>query len=618
MPPRIAIHGHFYQPPRENPWTQRVERQPSAAPDHDWNIRIARECYIPNLDRGNLSFLSFNFGPTLLAWADGALPELSSGVVASDRAALARDPKGPAMAQLYSHPIAPLLGERDLRTQVRWGILDFTKRFGRAPEGMWLPECGADHRSLRILAEEGIRFTVLAPTQARRFRDGDGPWQTVGEHGIDSSQPARVDLEGGKSLIIFFFDRTASQSISFGDALASPERLVDLLKRAALARGADGLLFVATDGETFGHHKKGGDASLQMALETLRNDPDVALTHIGCVAAEGLPQRIVEIHEPSAWSCAHGVGRWERDCGCNLGGGQQRWRAPLREGIAQLTERIHGIFERDGGAVFRDPWEARDLCGGADPSSIARAPWFAESLRRPEQESDRRRALRLLEMERQLLFAHTSCGWFFDDISGIETIQNLRCAARAIELSRAGAPMEDELLSVLRRAPSNDAHIGDGASVYRRFVLTSEVDKWAIAGRAALKWLFLQNSPELEIAGFRASAVDFASAAVRRRTLATGLATVEDAFDGPAEWIAFASMAIGDGECFVYLGSGNDRERAAHAASEVRSAFLQARLPECLKVMAYHYTTKMIHSLDLGFDEAEELARAERGERESR
>ncbi|MBI3819067.1 MAG: DUF3536 domain-containing protein [Planctomycetes bacterium] len=613
MPPRIAIHGHFYQPPRENPWTALVERQPSAAPDHDWNIRIANECYLPNLRRGNLSKLSFNFGPTLLSWADRCMPEISAGVAASDRAARERDSRGaspgPAIAQLFSHPIAPLLRNRDLYTQIRWGSLDFERRFGRRPEGMWLPECAVDLNALRALADQNIQFTILSPAQAKRISDRPGVWRDAGD-GVDvSSKPARVDLGDGRFFIVFFYDLHLSQSISFGDSLDSPAKLVDALKRAALARTDGDLVFVATDGETFGHHKKGGADSLASALEILANDPDVELTTVANIAAGGAPSRIVELHEPSAWSCSHGVGRWKTDCGCRMAGGQQRWRAPLREAVELLTNRIHTIFATSGAAIFKDPWDARDRSAGLPPDALANDPAFVELLQFPDRDADRRAALRLLEMERQCLFAHTSCGWFFDDIAGIEPVQNLRCAARAIELSGDGAPLEDLILTILRRAPSDDPKFGDGSNVYKRLALPAAQDGFGIAARAALRWLFDTNPADREIAFCNVSPLAFERVALASRVLATGIARVERPFDQPEQRIAFAAVALADGECFVYFTPGADAERVGHASAAVRASFETGRITDCLKSLTRHYPTRQIHLLDLGDDEREEIAR---------
>lgn len=608
MRPRIAIHGHFYQPPRENPWTGVVERQPSASPEHDWNVRIARECYLPNLQFGNLSKLSFNFGPTLLSWADSALPELARGVVENDRAATARTPHGPAMAQLFSHPIAPLLTKRDRVTQIRWGKMDFERRFGRAPEGMWLPECAVDLPTLRDLADENIKFTILSPTQARRFRDPGGEWRDAPDTAEVAAAPARVDLGDGRFIKVYFYDLQLSQSISFGESLTSAARLVDALKRAALARGDGGFVFVATDGETFGHHKRSGAEALAGAIVKLTDDPDVEFITIPELAASEEPARVVELYEPSAWSCAHGVGRWSRDCGCNMGGGQQRWRAPLREAVETLTQRIHQIFEHAGSAVFRDPWDARDRSGGLAPAAIVEEPWFRESLRFPEREGDRRAALRLLEMERQCFFANTSCGWFFDDIAGIEPVQNLRCAARAIELSADGAPMEDKLLTILRRAPGNDARMSDGAIVYKRMALTAALDAYGIAARAAFRWLFAAEPGVCVIANCEVTPVIFSRDRERSRRLVTGNAMLRSAFDFPDRQLAFAALSLGDGECFVYFMPGNDRERARHAASAVTAAFKTGRTPECLSALTHHFGARAVHIQDLGDDDRASIA----------
>lgn len=610
--PRVAIHGHFYQPPRENPWTGVVERQASAAPAHDWNERIAAECYLPNLRAGNLERISFNFGPTLLAWADAACPELSSGVAAADRAGAARHGHGPAIAQLFSHPIAPLLGERDRRTQVRWGIADFVRRFGRRPEGMWLPECAVDLASLRTLAEEGIRFTILAPTQAARAREGDGAWRDAGPDGVDPSRPARVDLGGGRSIAVLLYDRDASQAVAFDGALASGDALRDRLKRSAAARGPGSTVLVATDGESYGHHKAGGDAALAQALAALENDPDVELTTPARLLAEEEPARVIEIREASAWSCAHGIGRWRDDCGCRSGpeATHQRWRAPLREAIETLTARIHTIFERAGGEVFRDPWEARDVSGGLPPSALRESETWLRCLRHPEREIDARRALRLLEMERQCLFAHTSCAWFFDDVAGIEAVQNLRFAARAIELSRAGATLEDELLAILRRAPSNSPAYGDAATVYRRVVLQQRIDGLDVVARAAFRWLFAERPAPHEVAGAVALPEAVTRETLDGRALLCGAARLKDAFDRPDEWAMVAAIALGDGESFVFLGRAPDAERGERAMEEIRAQFRSRRLPDLIRAIQLRTPSRYVHQLDLAPDEIEAITRA--------
>lgn len=596
--PAIIVHGHFYQPPRENPWTGRVEAEPSAAPDHDWNARIARECYLPNVKLGNLRFLSFNFGPTLLAWADQAYPELAAEVAAADREAVRFTGHGSAMAQLFSHPIAPLLTARDRRTQVRWGIADFERRYGRRPVGMWLPECGVDLPSLRSLVDEGIRFTILSAHQALRFRDGldaDTPWVPVGEGGIDTSRPAAVDLGDGRSIAVFFYNRAASQELSFGDTLVKPEYLVDSLKRAGLAAGAGGLVLVATDGETFGHHKKGGEATLAAAIARLAQDPDVRWTTPEAFLAEEPLTRRVEIRERTAWSCAHGLGRWTLNCGCRLGGTQQEWRAPLREAMDWLTEELHRIFDREGSEVLTDPWETRDLSGGLPSAPLSRDERFLASLRDRDDVRGRRKALRLLEMERQVLFTHTSCGWFFDDIGGLEPVQNLRSAARALDLSGHRRALEPRFKAILERAVSNDPKLGSGAAIYDRQVLTAAFDPPKAAGAAFLEWLGAGDGGapgRLVDFGFVIDPLSFDRLSVGRRTLATGVCSVADIYDGAPETFAVAALDLGDGERFAYTG---DSIEASRLCSEARAEFTKGRLPAFLRFLEAAFARAFVH-----------------------
>src|SRR6266511_798913 len=469
----LCLHGHFYQPPRESPWLDEIAPQDSAEPFHDWNERIATECYGPNgaarLKRAgdrivdivnNYVHLSFNFGPTLLAWLERWRPEIHARVVEADARSLEARGHGNALAQGYSHAILPLCSPRDRLTQIRWGLADFRRRFQREPEGFWLPETAADAATLEAVAAEGIRFTVLSPYQARRVRPPGGEWQDAAGARFDPTRPYRVRA-GARELVVFFYDGHIARDLAFGDALSSPERLVRRLEGGFdPARGHPEILTVAFDGETLGHHKKGGDE---------------------------------EIAEGSSWSCAHGVERWRGDCGCQVGaepGWRQSWRAPLRAALDGLQNRLGEVYERELGALVRDPWATRDRYVEVvlDPARRD-APDFLRREAGRELPADALvKALRLLEMERQALLMFTSCGWFFAEISGLETVQVLKYAARAIQLARdaTGLDLEPAFENALARAPSNRPELGDGRRVYDGLVRPSVATLDGIAAHLAI------------------------------------------------------------------------------------------------------------------------------------
>jgi alpha-amylase/alpha-mannosidase (GH57 family) len=473
----LTVHGHFYQPPRENPWLEEVEREEGAAPFHDWNERITAECYSPNAD--NLQKISFNFGPTLLSWLQSHHPDTYAKILEADRISRAqRGGHGNAIAQAYNHVIMPLASRRDKVTQVRWGIEDFRHRFGRDPEGMWLPETAVDKETLAILAEAGLRFTILAPTQARRVRAlPDGRWQSVAGGKIDPSRAYRWAAGPEGSLALFFYDSPISRAIAFEGALADGETL-----RARLVGGLSAertwpqLVNVATDGESYGHHHPSGDHALAAALQSIESGGDVMLTNYGAFLAANPPTHEVEIIERTSWSCTHGVDRWRSDCGCRVGhpGWHQRWRAPLREAMDWLRDQLDPFYEARLGKLLKNPWAARDdyIQVILDPSEESRAAFFSRHQRGPLEPPRQVEALKLLELQRQRLLMFTSCGWFFDDISGLEAVQVLKYAARAMQLA-AGlgfSGLEEEFLRRLKAAPSNLPDFGDGAEVYRRLV----------------------------------------------------------------------------------------------------------------------------------------------------
>lgn len=438
----VIIHGHFYQPPRLNPWTGTVEAEPTAAPDHDWNVRINRECYAPlaalpngTATRGGetrafsaYDYLSFDVGPTLCEWLEREAPATLRAMLAGDRRSAERVGYGNAMAMPYHHVILPLLSRRDKRTEVRWGIADFRRRFGRSPDGMWLPETAVDLETLEVLAEEGIAFTVLAPHQVKQPPPG--------------GFPGRVGTHPRREIAVFVYDGALSHGVAFGpyatDAAAFERGLVER---------PDGIASVATDGETFGHHHKEGARVLGELLHRLLARRDVRIENFAAALGRHPPAVRLALVEPSSWSCSHGVERWRADCGCRTKDGtRQDWRAPLREAIEWLTGEVHALYEREGRDLPGGPWQSRDSA----------APWAADGAAAP-----------LVDMERNVLRAHTSCAWFFDDFAGLEGRQALRFAARAITLAGPEAPrLEAGLLERLAAARSNDPLVGTAKDFY--------------------------------------------------------------------------------------------------------------------------------------------------------
>ena len=500
----IAIHGHFYQPPRENPWLGIIETEESASPFHDWNERIAYECYRPNAyarivdSKGkiveianNYSSISFNFGPTLFSWLERRAPSVYRKILEADQEGFRRFGHGNAMAQVYDHVIMPLANERDKETEVLWGIADFEARFRRKPEGLWLPETAVDDRTLRVLAEHGMRYLILSPFQALRVRPfGGKKWADVSQGQIDITQPYRCFIRDGsgkkgseQSIDIFFYDKAISREAAFGDLLKDGNIFCQrFVEGYQASRKRPQLIHVATDGETYGHHKKFGDMTLAYALKEGFSSRGFEVTNYGAYLKRFPPVYEVEIQEGprgegTSWSCAHGVARWKEDCGCSTGGRpgwNQKWRKPLREALDLLRDELAPIFESDGEKVFKDAWEARngyiDVILDRSPGNINR--FFDRYGIRGLEGEGRIQGLKLLEMERHALQMYTSCGWFFADLSGLETVIVLQHAARAIELAQGMGKkgIEERFLDRLSWAKSNLPEMGDGRQVYQQLV----------------------------------------------------------------------------------------------------------------------------------------------------
>jgi len=508
----ICVHAHFYQPPRENPWLEAVERQESAYPYHDWNERINAECYAPNaasriLDgsgrisqiENNYSRISFNFGPTLLSWMEENAADTYSRIIQSDRESAKRfSGHGSALAQAYNHIILPLANDRDRHTQALWGMRDFESRFGRAPEGLWLPEAAVDIPTLEVLARLGIKFTVLAPRQAAKVRKvGGRSWKDVSGGRIDPTRAYLCKLPSGNRISLFFYDGPISQAVAFEKLLNNGETFATRLKSGfSDKRTWPQLMHIATDGETYGHHHKYGDMALASALDRIEGDGEVRLSNYGEFLSKYPPEVEVQIVPASSWSCSHGVERWRSNCGCNSGrpGWNQEWRGPLREALDFLRDRAASIFETKGAELLRDPWAARDdyINVMLDRSPENLWIFFEKHSRRQLRPEETSCALQHLEMQRHAMLMYTSCGWFFDEISGIETVQVLQYAGRVIQLAEQTSRehLEPEFLSILARAHSNIPEYGNGAEVYERFVKPAVIDLRKVAAHFAISAMF--------------------------------------------------------------------------------------------------------------------------------
>jgi alpha-amylase/alpha-mannosidase (GH57 family) len=486
----LCIHGHFYQPPRENAWLEEIELQESAHPYHDWNARICAECYSPNaLARvlnankeltdlvNNYSHISFNFGPTLLSWMEAKEPEVYQAILEADKQSQAHfSGHGSAIAQAYNHMILPLANAHDKETQVKWGIYDFEKRFGRKPEALWLAETACNTETLEVLAANGMKYVILAPGQCARVRKiGEEKWQEIGA-GVDPKRPYQCNLPSGQKITLFFYDGPISQGIAFSDTLSSGEKFAGRLLSTYNNTEEPQLMHIATDGETYGHHQKFAEMALAYCLKTVQEKPDVQLTVYGEFLAKNPPQYEAQIHENSSWSCFHGVERWRANCGCNSGmhaGWHQKWRAPLREALDFIRDEMIQTFERIGGEYFKNVWSARNdyIELILDRSLDAQHKFF---LRHATEKAwrDRPTALMLLEMQRMAMLMYTSCGWFFDEVSGLETVQIMQYACRAMELNKtlSGVDLEPEFIKRMEKAPSNLPEIKNGAVAYERYV----------------------------------------------------------------------------------------------------------------------------------------------------
>ncbi|MEW6443598.1 MAG: DUF3536 domain-containing protein [bacterium] len=511
----ICIHGHFYQPPRENPWLELIEMEDSSAPYHDWNERICAECYGPNAHArivessgrvkrmiNNYAWISFNFGPTLLSWLERHAPKVLSSIQEADRASLERcQGHGNAIAQAYNHTILPLASRRDKSLQVEWGIEAFAYYFKRMPEGMWLPETAADVETLEVLAEQGIRFTVLSPSQALRVKPPYQGWISVTPASLDTRRAYECRLPSGREIALFFYDGEVAQEVAFQRLLTSGEDFFQRVMSRFDSGTGPQLVHIATDGETYGHHHRFGEMALAYLIKRAEENPHVRMTNYGEFLSLEPPAWEAEIHEKRSWSCAHGVERWRSNCGCRVSGPelQQKWRAPLRRALDDLKGKLDRILEVEGQRVFQDPWAAfrgyvRVLLDRKEETLQAYLNRFA---RQPLTETDASLAAKLMEMERHGQLMFTSCAWFFDEISGVEAVQILRLAARAIQLAELyfGVSLEEDFLEVLEQAPSNLPEIRDGRRLWEKEVRPAVTSLERVLAHFTISSIFRKDLP---------------------------------------------------------------------------------------------------------------------------
>ncbi len=637
----ICIHGHFYQPPRENPWLETIELQESAYPYHDWNERIKAECYAPNaasrifdgegcIERivNNYARISFNFGPTLLAWMKDKAPATYTAIQEADRDSQEQfGGHGNAIAQCYNHMIMPLANSRDKRTQVVWGLRDFEHRFGRAPEGMWLPETAVDLETLDLMAEQGVKYTILSPYQAGSFRklepEGQAPveqqppaqeqdagdqaageekkpepnaWHDAVGARIDPTRPYLQRLPSGRSITIFFYDGPISQSIAFGNTLDKGENLANRLT-GAFNDGRDWpqLVHIATDGETYGHHHHFGDMALAYAIDYIESHGDAEIINYGAYLQKYPPEWEVRVLEDTAWSCSHGVGRWKENCGCNSGGHpgwNQEWRAPLRAALDWLRDQLAPRYEQEAKKYFKDPWAAREdyIDVILDRGGESRDAFLARHATHKLNEQEIVTVRKLLELQRHAMLMYTSCGWFFDELSGIETVQVIQYAARALQLANDlfSGSLEPEFLDRLAQAKSNIPENGDGRTVFDKFVRPAEIDLKRVAAHYAVSSLFESYPDESRIYAFSVDCRDAQRMEAGIARLLVSHAQFTSEITRESAHLSFGALHLGDQN----LSGGvrefkNDEYRAV--VKEVREAFDRGDMAEVMRCLDAHF-----------------------------
>ena len=608
----ICIHGHFYQPPRENAWLEYIELQDSAYPYHDWNERITAECYEPNmasriLDKdgfitrivSNYAKMSYNFGPTLLAWMKDNAPNIYQAVLEADRQSSEYfSGHGSALAQAYNHIIMPLANHRDRYSQVMWGIRDFEYHFKRRPEGMWLPETAVDTETMDILAAAGMKFTILAPHQVKRFRRiGSGKWETAGDAGIDSTRAYTVNLSSGRRINVFFYNGPISRAVAFEDVLNSGEDFAERLVNAfSVKTDRPQLVHIATDGETYGHHHRFGDMALAYALHYIEANNLAKITNYGEYLEKFPPEYEVEIAEKTSWSCAHGIDRWWSDCGCNSGAHPkwtQAWRTPLRNALDWLRDSMSEPYEKMAGQYLKDPWTARDeyvnIILDRSPENVTQ--FLSRHATHDLNNDERISTLKLLELQRHAMLMYTSCGWFFDDLSGIETVQVIQYAGRVVQLAQElfADDAERPFLEMLAEAKSNVPEQGDGRRIYESYVKPAIVDLPRVAAHYAVSSLFEEYAEESRINCYTINNEDYQTADCGKTRLIAGRSRITSEITGETAVMSFGVFHFGDHVINAGIREYRENEQYQEMVAETTQSCIAADFTEVIRLLDKHF-----------------------------
>ena len=628
----LTIHGHFYQPPRENPWLEAIELQDSALPFHDWNERINKECYNPNsiskivdnrnriLDVvNNYEHMSINLGPTLLSWMEHfAHLTYERNIKADIESVSEHSGHGNAMAQVYNHIIMPLANENDKQTQIKWGIRDFEYRFGRKPEGMWLAETAVDDETLKFLEENGIKFTVLSPYQALKFRqEGDKDWQDVSWGNIDPARSYRYYIKSapGKFIDLFFYDGAISRSVAFDELLKDGNKFIKRLKEGISdCRDYPQLINIATDGESYGHHTKFGDMALSYVLKIRAKDEGFKITNYAEYLDKYRSNCEVDIKQASSWSCFHGVGRWKEDCGCSTGGHpgwNQKWRKPLRDALDYLRDELIVVFENEGQKYFDNVWNVRNKYINVilDRNEMNVKKFQQENFKPDLTDDDKVHAMELLEIQRQAMLMYTSCGWFFSEISGIETVQIMKYAARAMQLAArfTSKNLEEKFLEILSQAKSNIPEFGTGKDIFERFVKPSIITVKQIATLWALSSLYQDFEDEENVYCYTITRKAYKKVQKNSSTFIVGHIEIQSKITLQKSNVMFALMQYAGGDFHCTIKEYSDDAEFNRIKNDLINIYTMNTLTEIIRALDEYFGKEYFTLKDIFIEERRKI-----------